>query len=82
VIDRDKKIALQRSLFENNALQGLRDVVSLLNVLIEEAREANDDATGDQVMRNQGKIEALKSLRDTILKEPPPKDPSKGINLT
>jgi hypothetical protein len=80
--DRDKKIALMRELHENKSLQALRTVVELLNVLIDETRESNDDAHGDQLLRNQGKIEACKTIRDIILKEPPPKDLSKGINLT
>ena len=79
--DRDKKMALMRELHENKSLQALRSVVELLNVLIEETREANDDASGDQLVRNQGKIESYKAFRDIILKEPPPKDLSKGINL-
>lgn len=81
--DRTKKIALQRELFANNAGQVLRNLVELLDIFIEESREANDTVDDGRLLGiNQGKIEGYKHLRDIILKEPPPKDSSKGINLT
>lgn len=82
MIRRDKIIELRKKIFENSSLQVIQNVVLLIDVLIEEARQDNDTARWIRVARNQGKIEGLSALRDMITKAPPPKDSSKGINLT
>jgi hypothetical protein len=83
MIDRREKLQIIVDLFENNSCSFSKNTIMLLNVLIEEARVSNDDAEGPEVVRNQGKIIALKSVRDYILKGIPPRDETqKGINLT
>lgn len=82
MIDRKEINRLTADLFAENACNFSRNLLTLLHALIEEYRVANDDADVSQVVRNQGKIAALKDVRDRILKTPLPKDASKGINLT
>jgi hypothetical protein len=53
----------------NNASLPVRNVVSLIQILIQEARESNDDAEPQEVLRNQGQIKGLKALMDDITKD-------------
>ena len=47
----------------------MRNVVTLTQILIQEAREANDEAPPEEVLRNQGQIRGLKALLDYINKD-------------
>ena len=82
MIERQKKIALIAEISSNNTLQVVRNMIELINALIEEARAENDEADGPSMMRNQGKIKAYKTLLDYIVKGVPASTESTGINLT
>jgi hypothetical protein len=82
MMDRREKLQLMANIYVDNACNFSRSLLKLIEGLIEEARAANDEAPASEVVRNQGKITALKDLKDYILKEPPQKDDSKGLNLT
>lgn len=70
-------------LYENNTCAFSQNVILLIQVMIDEYRVANDDAEGSEIIRNQGKIIALKNVYDYILKGIIPiKDEPTGINLT
>jgi hypothetical protein len=49
----------------------IRNVVSLLNILVDDVRSQNDRAPIRAVMRNQGKIAAFQELLDIITKDYP-----------
>jgi len=82
MMDRREKLQLIANLYSDNACNFSNSLLKLIEGLIEEARAANDEALPSEVVRNQGKITALKDLKNYILKEPPQKDDSKGLNLT
>ena len=83
MITRKEKLQIICNLFENNSCSFSKNTVSLIDVLIEEYRVNNDDAEGTEIVHNQGKITALKVVRDYILKGIPPQDDTqKGMNLT
>jgi hypothetical protein len=82
MMDRREKLQLIANIYADNACNFSRSLLKLIDGLIDEARALNDEAPPPEVVRNQGKITALKDLKDYILKEPPQKDDSKGLNLT
>ena len=43
------------------------NVLNLLDMRVNEIREENDEAAGDKVITNQGKIQAYKELRYFII---------------
>jgi len=43
-----------------------KNVLGLLEILIQEVREANDTAEGDTMLRNQGKVQAYNELKGYI----------------
>jgi len=45
-----------------------RNILSLLDILIDEVRIENDTAAPDTFMQNQGKIKAYTALKDYILR--------------
>ena len=48
-----------------------KSLISLLSLLIQEARIANDTAASPEFLSNQGKIGAYSDLKDIILKGNP-----------
>lgn len=70
-MERSHKKEIIKFLNENNSSPFIRNVVDLCNILIEEAREANDEAHGDAIYVNQGQIKALKALVVSITKKIP-----------
>jgi hypothetical protein len=82
MMDRKEKLQLRANLFADNACNFSRSLLKIIEGLIEEVRALNDEAEPSEVVLNQGKIAILKELQNYILKEPPPKDDSKRLNLT
>lgn len=42
----------------------MKNMIHLIDILIDEARQDNDTALADQVLRNQGAINYLRRLKD------------------
>ena len=78
---RREKVEAIVKIFENNACELAHYLIILIDILIEEHRVANDDADGSELVRNQGKITALKDLRNYVLKGVPPKGSIDKLNL-
>lgn len=58
-------------IFQLNGAVGeksIQNVLSLLEMLIQETRTENDTAPADQVLANQGKIRGYQILQEHILK--------------
>ena len=70
-MEHNHKREIIKFLNENNSSPFIRNVVDLCNILIDEAREANDEAVGEAVHVNQGQIKALKALVVSITKKIP-----------
>lgn len=68
--DKDKR-AIIFYLHENMASPYLQNVLSLLEILIHEARVSNDTADGAAVINNQGIIQGYQRLKDYIVKPLP-----------
>lgn len=71
VENQSNKREIIKFLSENNASPFIRNVVSLCEILIDEARVANDEARGEDIGVNQGQIKALKSLITFITRQIP-----------
>lgn len=66
-----RKREIIRFLSENNSSPFIRNVVDLCEILINEARIANDEARGEAISVNQGQIKAFKDLVAHITKQIP-----------
>lgn len=44
----------------------VRNIMRLLDVLIDETRISNDSVEGNEIYRNQGKIQAYQALKEII----------------
>jgi hypothetical protein len=59
------------AIFEQRSSPGIVSLTKLLTILIHEIREDNDSVDAPNLPRNQGKIDAYKSLLDYISKGVP-----------
>jgi hypothetical protein len=69
MIDREREALKVDAITAMNIIRGSEGcqlVVGLCNIFINETREANDYATGDEVIRNQGSIDAFKRIISAI----------------
>jgi hypothetical protein len=70
-IEETIKFQLMASIAGERMTPASRNIVKLIDLFIQEIREANDTATVRSVMRNQGGIQRLEELKDMIVKDYP-----------
>ena len=63
-----EKAVLIIEISAHNQESTCKSIVSLLDILLQETREANDTSSGEEYFLNQGEIRAYKRLRDMIMR--------------
>ena len=63
---KDQQAELLKEIQEGGNLDTIEKIKSLIDLYIQEAREDNDDATGDQLLLNQGGVQRLKYLKSHL----------------
>ena len=66
----DIKIQHISLISENIQSPLVKAMLMLLGLMIDETRVENDIASGDEILKNQGRIAGYKTLRDYIVRPP------------
>jgi hypothetical protein len=64
----NKKATLIIELNASKTDERVRNLLSLIDILVTETRLENDTAEGNELYRNQGKIQGLVDLQESIIR--------------